>query len=154
MPTYDGTNNNDTRSIGWGKNLKWTMYGKGGHDTLTGGNKADKIYGGTGNDSLNGRGGNDILNGGTGADTMTGGDGHDTYYVDNLGDKTVERISDSGIDKVYASVSGYRLSQNVEKLFLTNGVAHGYGNSQDNEVTGNGSNRGTDTFVYQLFRDG
>ena len=50
MPTYRGTDNNDNRRIGWGKRLKWTMYGGDGHDTLTGGKKDDKLYGEIGND--------------------------------------------------------------------------------------------------------
>ncbi|MEO0769145.1 MAG: calcium-binding protein [Cyanobacteria bacterium J06649_4] len=158
MPTYRGTENNDNRSIGFGKRFKWTMYGRGGHDTLTGGKKDDRLYGESGNDKLYGGDGNDILDGGTGADIMTGGNNNDTYYVDNLGDKIVEEaeylvpggrilgiplyrdINISGTDKVYASVSGYRLPDNVEKLFLTNSAARGSGNAQDNEITGNDAN--------------
>ena len=90
---------------------------------------------------------------------MVGGDNDDTYYVDSLSDRIVEaeenmvltgygpiqlaldsREDITGIDKVYSSVSGYRMPQNVEKMFLTDGAERGYGNTQDNEITGNSAN--------------
>ena len=74
---------------------------------------------GTGN-SLNntiiGNGQNNILDGVTGADVMTGGAGNDTYYVDNVGDRTVE-FAGEGMDTVNASIS-CTLGDNLENLML------------------------------------
>lgn len=64
----------------------------------------------TGNDQ------NNILDGMGGADTMAGGKGDDSYYLDNAGDKIVERAGE-GVDTVYATASA-TLSANVENLVL------------------------------------
>lgn len=58
----------------------WTMYGRGGNDTLIGGPKNDSLYGEEGNDTLNGGGGDDYLYGGSENDSLNGGDGHDVLY--------------------------------------------------------------------------
>ncbi|MCO4856252.1 hypothetical protein MKD49_07120 [Herbaspirillum sp. WGmk3] len=64
----------------------------------------------TGNDR------NNILDGLAGADTMIGGKGDDSYYVDNAGDRVVEKAGE-GIDTVYATVST-TLSDQIENLVL------------------------------------
>ncbi|MET3431462.1 Ca2+-binding RTX toxin-like protein [Herbaspirillum seropedicae] len=64
----------------------------------------------TGNDRDN------ILDGMAGADTMIGGKGDDSYYVDNVGDKVIEKAGE-GVDTVYATVNT-TLSANVENLVL------------------------------------
>ncbi|MEN0108093.1 MAG: calcium-binding protein, partial [Pseudomonas sp.] len=74
---------------------------------------------GTGNaldNLLIGNSRDNILDGVTGADRMVGGAGNDTYYVDNLGDRTVE-LANEGIDTVQASIS-HTLAANVENLIL------------------------------------
>lgn len=74
---------------------------------------------GTGNALDNLLVGNDrdnILDGVTGADRMIGGAGNDVYYVDNLGDRTVE-LADEGSDAVQANIS-HTLADNVENLIL------------------------------------
>jgi len=105
-------------------------------ETLDGTELADTFKAAGGDDILNGLGGNDVLDGGTGADTMTGGAGNDTYFVDNIGDKTIETAT-GGIDTVKASIS-VTLAANIEKLFLTGaGAIDGTGNDLANMMTGN-----------------
>lgn len=74
---------------------------------------------GTGN-SLNnlivGNSDNNILDGVTGADTMIGGLGNDTYYVDDAGDRVIERAGE-GIDTLQSKIS-VTLGDNVEHLNL------------------------------------
>ncbi len=74
---------------------------------------------GTGN-SLNnlivGNSDKNILDGVTGADTLIGGLGDDTYYVDDVGDRVIERAGE-GIDTVQSKIS-VTLGDNVEHLNL------------------------------------
>jgi Ca2+-binding RTX toxin-like protein len=119
----------------------------GGADLVVGGTLDDRINGGEGNDVLSGSGGidvlsggagDDVLDGGLGADRLEGGAGNDTYYVDDLGDVTVEKANE-GIDTVYSSVAGkLTLKSNVENLILTgSGDSSGTGNVENNTITGN-----------------
>jgi Ca2+-binding RTX toxin-like protein len=74
---------------------------------------------GTGNaldNKIIGNSRNNILDGVTGADTMIGGAGDDTYYVDNIGDQTIE-FAGEGIDTVQSSIS-HTLGANLENLIL------------------------------------
>ena len=110
--------------------------GASGVDTLTGTDLADTLLGLGGNDTLTGLAGNDKLDGGAGADTMTGGLGNDTYFVDNAGDKVIEKAGE-GTDTVNALIS-YQLTANVENLLLGGTSAiNGAGNALDNTLTGN-----------------
>ncbi|KUR71244.1 hypothetical protein AQZ52_11300 [Novosphingobium fuchskuhlense] len=110
--------------------------GTSGVDTLTGTDLADTLLGLGGNDTLTGLAGNDKLDGGAGADTMTGGLGNDTYFVDNAGDKVIEKAGE-GTDTVNALIS-YQLTANVENLLLGGTSAiNGAGNALDNTLTGN-----------------
>lgn len=90
---------------------------------------------------LSGLAGSDSINGGAGADQMHGGTGDDTYYVDNLGDVTVE-LDGEGRDKVFSTVN-HALGAAVEDLTLTgSNDTVGSGNELDNTITGgNGSNK-------------
>ena len=101
------------------------------------GNGLDNLLGGnSGNNLLYGNGGNDTLDGRAGADGMTGGTGNDIYFVDTVGDYTVENAGE-GIDTVEASLN-WTLASNVENLILLSGAAvSGTGNSLDNIITGN-----------------
>ncbi|HEY7188653.1 MAG TPA: calcium-binding protein, partial [Vicinamibacterales bacterium] len=63
-----------------------------------------------------GTGGDNLLDGGAGADAMTGGLGNDIYFVDNIGDQTIENPG-QGNDTVFSTVD-FRLSDNVENLVL------------------------------------
>ena len=87
-------------------------------------------------DTIFGGAGNDIINGGVGADAMSGGDGDDIYFVDNVGDTTVEEVGE-GNDIVLSSVS-YTLADNVEGLELQGTAAiNATGNSGNNVIFGN-----------------
>jgi Ca2+-binding RTX toxin-like protein len=122
MPTFLGTNSNDTITpslvtpgvvtppgtlpgvgndtiYGWAGLDK--LGGGGGDDLLFGGLDADSLYGNTGKDWLNGDEGNDTLQGGGDSDTLDGGTGNDmligeggddTYVVDSTGDIVMELV--------------------------------------------------------------
>jgi Ca2+-binding RTX toxin-like protein len=114
---------------GVGNALDNVIYGNAQDNVLNGGDGNDKLYGGAGNDRLSGD---------AGADTMVGGTGNDTYYVDNAGDRVVERAGE-GIDTVYASVD-YTLASEVENLYLTGAARIGTGNAAANALFGNAGN--------------
>ena len=106
--------------------------------TLTG----TSAINGTGNsldNVITGNVGNNIITGGAGADTMIGGVGNDTYYIDNIGDVTIENANE-GTDGVYSSFD-YTLGANVENLVLTWGAnANATGNELNNTIYGNTGN--------------
>lgn len=118
--TVMGTNGADT-IYAWANSTATTLYGRDGNDTLITGN------------------GNDTLNGGTGADTLQGGAGNDEYYVDNLGDSTVESAG-GGIDAVTTMIS-WTLASDIERLTLDYyaGAIDGTGNGLANVLNGNNS---------------
>ncbi|WP_144051421.1 peptidylprolyl isomerase [Geminocystis herdmanii] len=97
------------------------------------------ISGNSGNNKLSGGGGNDTLNGGTGADTMFGGSGDDLYYVDNTGDRVIEKAN-QGIDTVISTIT-YTLPNHVENLTLSGSAnLNGTGNGLNNVIRGNSGN--------------
>ena len=119
-----------------------------GNDSLVGASGSDSLIGDAGNDNLNGGAGldklqggadNDILNGGTDADDMAGGTGNDIYFIDNLGDKITEDLSnEGGIDLVNSAIT-FSLADKagVEKLTLIgNSNADGAGNTLNNLIQG------------------
>lgn len=113
---------------------------------------ADNLSGGNGDDLLDGGGGDDLLDGGEGKDTMIGASGNDIYFVDNKGDKVVEK-TDDGIDGVLSGIS-LTIPANVERLALFgNAPLFAKGNSDGNIlIGGDGSNllegfNGDDTLV-------
>lgn len=105
------------------------LVGLAGNDQLTGGAGEDRLVGGTGNDRLDG---------GAAADLMVGGTGADLYRVDHLQDVVVEAAGE-GTDTVEATIDGYVLAANVEKLVLL-GVQAGTGNAGANTLVGNDLN--------------
>ena len=108
-------------------------------DVLTGTGEDDEIYGRQGNDRLFGLAGNDAVDGGLGADLMDGGAGNDTYFVENVGDRTVESLAGAagGIDWVRVSID-WRLGANLENLRMHGPAIVGEGNGLDNVLTANG----------------
>jgi len=94
-----------------------------------------------------------ILDGGTGADIMRGGGGSDQYWVDNVGDQTID-TNLPGLDWVFSSVD-HTIGICIEKLTLLDGAGaiNGTGNGFDNEIYGNDSanvldgGRGSDTVL-------
>ncbi len=118
-------------------------------NTIDGGLGADKLYGMAGNDRLIGGVGADLLVGGLGDDRMSGGTGNDSYFVDSLGDRVSEAVSDTifndagGVDTVSSLVTfsldsdaGTRFVERV-KLIGT-GDIDATGNDLANIMTGNG----------------
>jgi Ca2+-binding RTX toxin-like protein len=97
---------------------------------------------GNGNSLLNtltGNAGNNLLDGGVDADTMIGGAGDDVYFVDNIGDLTVENAN-GGNDTVFSAIN-FTLSANVENLILQGGAdLQGYGDASNNVIYGNAGN--------------
>lgn len=132
---FYGVNAYDNISIAFGAVIE-NATGSSYADTLTGNDVANKLFGKAGGDTLNGGAGNDVLNGGGGSDHMVGGTGDDKYYVDNVGDTSVENVGE-GVDLVFASIS-HTLAANVENLFLTGSAnSNGTGNALNNVIKGN-----------------
>ena len=119
-----------------GNSLANTLNGGGGADSLFGGGEADSLFGGDDNDTING---------GDGIDIMNGGNGNDYYFVDAPGDSVLEALGGaSGIDSVFASMSGYVLANNAEYLELGGTVVQGTGNGGDNTLRGNAASNSLD----------
>jgi Ca2+-binding RTX toxin-like protein len=109
--------------------------------TLTGAGNIDGGGNGLAN-TITGNAGNNSLNGGANADRMVGGAGNDIYFVDNVGDTTIE-VAGQGSDNVFSSVSYFLWdqSQHIETLTLTGaGNINAGGNGLANIITGNAGN--------------
>jgi hypothetical protein len=96
----------------------------------------NSIQGGEGDDTIFGLAGNDTIDGGAGSDSLVGGEGSDFYLIGSLGD-WVQESTNSGIDSVMASVSGYTLAAQVEYLELVGTILAGTGNNLANTLVGN-----------------
>ena len=79
---------------------------------VVGTDDGETLAGGIADDLLFGRGGADTLSGDAGGDVMSGGAGDDTYFVDDIGDETIENANE-GIDTVF-STAHLRLTENVK----------------------------------------
>ena len=110
-------------------------------DTLA---SIENATGGAGNDTLIGDINNNDLDGGIGADIMIGLGGNDRYFVDNVGDRTVEAVG-GGNDRVLASTSHALLAgQEIEALTTTGSnrttAINLTGNEFANTIAGNNGN--------------
>ena len=110
--------------------------------TITGNTLANKLTGSSGIDTISGGTGNDTIDGGAetsaAIDSLIGGAGDDTYIIRNILDGIDETVAGSaGSDTVKATITGYTLATNVEKLILMGNVVAGTGNSGNNTLTGN-----------------
>lgn len=104
------------------------ILGDASDNVLSGTGRDDKMYGFAGNDTFYGRGG---------ADEMHGGLGNDAYFVNHVGDRTIERAGE-GYDSVHASLD-WTLAPNIEALFLRDAAdIDGTGNALGNRIVGNG----------------
>ncbi|MEQ5796579.1 family 16 glycosylhydrolase, partial [Paracoccus sp. NFXS7] len=103
---------------------------------INGDDSANTLNGTSGNDKIYGLGGNDIIDGKAGADEMYGGTGNDVYWVDNAGDRVIEKAGE-GRDEVH-SIIDWTLGENIEDLHLRTPVnTKGTGNALDNLITAN-----------------
>lgn len=103
----------------------------------------DIINGFADNDTLAGLGGSDILDGGADSDTMIGGEGNDTYYVDAVGDLTIEAVG-QGFDTVvvttgitYALAAGSEVEEMRAAGPTSTAVTNLVGNAFANALYGN-----------------
>jgi Ca2+-binding RTX toxin-like protein len=170
----DGGLGDDTYGLGTSSTNDVIVLDTGGNDTVIVGasytiaSRADLeniwltgtgLFNATGNANVNSLVGNDgknTLNGGAGADFMVGGRGDDTFFVDNVGDITVDDLDrpdvdplvlqdpdilPGGKDTVISSVS-YALSLYLDNLTLTNVATalNGTGNALTNIIKGNSFN--------------
>jgi Ca2+-binding RTX toxin-like protein len=89
--------------------------------------------------TINGGDGNDTLNSNGDVYTLIGGKGDDTYIVDSTTDAVIENANE-GTDTIQSSVT-LTLATNVENLTLTGTAAiNGTGNAANNVITGNSAN--------------
>ncbi len=150
----DGGKDKDKIAAGSGND---TVFGGKGTDKIAGQEGDDYIDGGKHDDKIVGGSGNDTLIGGHGKDKVYGGEGDDTYIID--GKDRIAEAAGEGTDTVMANFS-YGLLSNFENLTLTgtSDIA-GYGNGENNVLTGNDGNNylsgasGSDTLIGGLGDD-
>lgn len=127
-----------------GSNVDYLRFSGSGAVVGIGNALDNRIVGGAGADQLFGMDGGDILYGydpdtGAGfgaANTLIGGAGNDYYYVDGVGDSTIEAV-DGGSDIVITYASAYALQANIEGLnFFGSGNFTGVGNDLGNSIRG------------------
>ena len=101
---------------------------------------AGTVYG----DSMVGGTGDDVLDGRASPDTMRGGAGNDIYIIEQDGGAVSEEVGfgGSGVDAggTNDTVISYQTTTNlsvfVENLVLAGNALYGYGNAQNNHITG------------------
>jgi CSLREA domain-containing protein len=159
----DGNDNVIARSI----DVRMSVVGGNGNDTLKGGSHSDTLRGGPGDDVLRGLAGNDSLVGGQGNDFLRGQDGSDWVHGDD-GDDTLDgadghdKLFGDGGNDVMEGGSGddYILGQ-ADDDTITGGVGKdrlrgGIGNDFVSGGSGNDSirgDKGNDTLLGSSGRD-
>ena len=113
--TLVGSEDGDTISGGVGHDF---LYGGSGDDTMIGGNGKDNLYGQAGNDSLQGNADDDSLRGNDGNDTLEAGDGFDLLLGQN-GDDSLN--GGAGDDRLDGSAGADTLLGNLGIDTLTGG---------------------------------
>ncbi|MCW5729592.1 MAG: type I secretion C-terminal target domain-containing protein [Alphaproteobacteria bacterium] len=79
----------------------------------------------------------DGLDGGAGADTLAGGRGNDTYYIDDAGDRVVERRGEGDADRIVTTLSDLdlrRFAQVEHADYSGSGTARITGNRLGNRI--------------------
>jgi Ca2+-binding RTX toxin-like protein len=100
-----------------------------GNDVVTG---QDQVK-----NSLHGGNGDDTLDGGFGVDTLVGGRGNDIYVADDIGEVVIEKTGE-GMDVLMSYVVHSALHDNVENLLLMGPQClSGKGNALSNMIVGN-----------------
>ncbi|MFD1628130.1 calcium-binding protein, partial [Azospirillum griseum] len=91
--------------------------------------------------------------------TLFGSNGDDIFLIENADDVVIEGPG-GGLDSVYATVSNYTLSNNVERLsYIGTGNFSGVGNTSDNLIQGGAGNdtlqglAGNDTLIGGVGND-
>jgi Ca2+-binding RTX toxin-like protein len=127
-----------------GTEVRTSVTGGTGSDTLAGAATSSYVEGLAGNDSLSGGAGLDTLDGGSGTDTMAGGAGDDTYIVDSAQDAISE--TGGGNDRIRATVAidlQNAAYDGIEHVTLTGtGALNATGDELANMLIGNsGANK-------------
>lgn len=99
--------------------------------------EAVTINGMAGDDTIFGSDYGDFINGGSGVDGMAGGRGDDYFMVDSSDDLIVE-LSGQGYDWVECDGVDYRLSTNVEAMYIIGAGVSYYGNRAANRIESGG----------------
>lgn len=79
----------------------------------------------------------DGLDGGAGADTLAGGRGNDTYFIDDAGDRVVERRGEGDADRIVTTLSSLdlrRFAQVEHADYAGTGTARILGNGLGNRI--------------------
>ncbi|WP_181180927.1 M10 family metallopeptidase C-terminal domain-containing protein [Paracoccus sp. FO-3] len=134
--TVAGTAGNDTLNASHNGS---DVFGHAGNDLLLGGPGDDNLQGGAGNDTLRGNGKDDTLVGHDGNDQLFGGDGNDLLYGGSGNDNLA---AGAGADALYGDAGHDTLAghDGNDRLFGGDGndLLHG-GNGNDNLAGGPGA---------------
>ncbi|MCW5751776.1 MAG: type I secretion C-terminal target domain-containing protein [Alphaproteobacteria bacterium] len=79
----------------------------------------------------------DALDGGAGADTLAGGRGNDSYFIDDAGDRVVERRGEGDADRIVTTLSELdlrRFAQVENADYAGSGTARIFGNGLGNRI--------------------
>jgi Ca2+-binding RTX toxin-like protein len=113
------------------RDLAFDGYGNELNNKIAASENGSRLFGLDGNDTLIGVV-YDTLDGGAGADLMIGGVAGAVFYVDNAGDAVVAD-SDGGWETVYSTID-YKLTAEIEELYLLDSASQGVGNDLNNLI--------------------